>query len=62
MSDTQSTCIACERSSEEVPLLALEYRGQKYYICPQDFPTLIHQPQKLIGKLPGAERLEAHNH
>ena len=62
MPETKPQCLACQRSSDEVPLIALEFQGQKYWICPQDFPTLIHQPQKLVGKLPGAERLQGHEH
>jgi len=53
-------CLVCQRTAVEIPLLKLEYGDQEFYICPQDLPTLIHQPHKLIGKLPGAEKLDAH--
>ena len=56
------TCLVCQHSSEEIPLLALEYQDQRYWICPQHFPILIHQPAKLIGLLPGAEKLQPHDH
>lgn len=62
MTETKKTCLVCGRDSMEVPLLVLEYREQKYWICPQDFPIVIHQPERLVGKLPGAEKLEAHEH
>lgn len=62
MSDSISRCVVCERNSTDVPLIELHYHGQSYWICPQDFPILIHQPQLLVGKLPGAERLEPHEH
>jgi len=52
------TCLNCGRSSAEIPLLALEYRGQEYAICPQCLPTLIHKPQNLAEKLPGAADLK----
>lgn len=58
------TCLACERASTEVPLLQLEYRGETFWICPQHLPILIHKPEQLAGKLPGAEEFGAgeHNH
>lgn len=58
----QKQCVACGRNSQQVPLLMLEYNGEKYYICPQDFPVLIHQPERLAGMLPGVENLEGHQH
>jgi hypothetical protein len=48
-------CISCHRSSDEVPLITLDYRGSTFWSCPQHFPVLIHRPQDLIGLLPGAE-------
>jgi hypothetical protein len=55
-------CLVCEQSSNEIPLLVLKYRDQQYWICPQHFPILIHEPNLLIGKLPGAEKLSSHDH
>ena len=46
----------------EIPLIEIHYQEQSYWICPQHFPVLIHQPHLLVGKLPGAERLEPHEH
>ncbi len=65
MADSKIVCIYCERSEEEVPLIQMRYRGGEVYICPQHLPILIHQPERLAGKLPGAENLapgEEHNH
>jgi hypothetical protein len=56
----QPRCLVCNQTSDQIPLLMIEYQGHKYYICPSHFPILIHQPDKLIGKLPGAENLQAH--
>ena len=56
---TDKTCLACGRSEQESPLIALAYRGEQLWICPQHMPQLIHQPQQLVGKLPGAENLPA---
>ena len=62
MAETKKVCIACERSSDEVPLLTLDYRGSMFNICPQHLPILIHDPTRLTGKLPGAENMEPAEH
>ena len=62
MQDTQHTCIVCQQSSQEIPLLVLEYQDKQYWICPQHFPILIHHPGELVGLLPGAEKLKGHEH
>lgn len=50
-------CVHCERNSNEVPLLEIKFKDKISWICPQHLPILIHKPQNLIGKLPGAENL-----
>ena len=50
-------CLFCERTSDETPLLSLEYRSTTIRICAQHLPVLIHDPARLIGILPGAENL-----
>ena len=55
-------CLVCERTENQVPLIKLQYQSNAYWICPQHFPILIHNPDQLIGKLPGAENLAAHKH
>ena len=62
MTDTTPRCLVCQSSSHEIPLLALSYQDQTFWICPQHFPILIHQPQRLVGVLPGAEKLQPHEH
>ena len=52
-------CLVCGRSDDESPLIALAYRGEQLWICPQHMPQLIHHPQQLVGTLPGAENLPA---
>ncbi len=51
-------CLACKRSDEEIPLIPIEYRGSRSWICPQHLPVLIHDPQRLAGTLPGAEQMK----
>ena len=55
-------CLACNRDSEATPLLALEYQGAQLWICPQHLPILIHDPNRLVGLLPGAENLQPADH
>jgi len=50
-------CLLCERTSDDTPLLTLEYRSAQIHICAQHLPVLIHDPGRLIGVLPGAETL-----
>lgn len=55
-------CLACGRISDEIPLISLEYRGSRFWICPQHLPVLIHDPGRLTGLLPGAEDMEPADH
>ena len=55
----KKACLFCEKTDMEIPLVQLEYQGNKLWICPQHIPVLIHDPTKLVGKLPGAENMEA---
>ncbi len=56
------TCLNCERTEAQMPLVALRYAGQEAWICSQCLPILIHKPQQLAGKLAGAETIEAAPH
>lgn len=55
-------CVACQRGSNEIPLITLEYRDTRFWICPQHMPVLIHDPTQLIGMLPGAETMSPADH
>lgn len=56
------TCLNCERPETATPLVALRYNGSQAWICSQCLPILIHQPQRLIGRLAGAENLKPAEH
>ena len=58
-SSTVLHCLNCGRSEQEVPLVNLRYSSETRWICSQCFPLLIHHPERLSGKLPGAEQLAA---
>ena len=64
MNDEQQAhlCVACDRGSDTVPLIMLEFHGGRFWICPQHLPILIHQPERLAGRLSGAEGLEPSEH
>jgi hypothetical protein len=47
MSEAFKQCLNCERSSEQVPLLRLQYLQKEHWICPQCLPILIHKPERL---------------
>ena len=54
---TETVCLACGRDIQQTPPLASEYRESQSWICPKYLPVLIHNPQQLVGRLPGAESL-----
>jgi hypothetical protein len=62
MSDSTPACLVCQQTNQQIPLLPLIFGDETYYICPSHLPVLIHQPQKLAGLLPGAEKLQPHEH
>ena len=53
-------CLNCRRAETVIPLVSLRYDGEQAWICSQCLPVLIHEPQKLAGKLRDAERIEAY--
>lgn len=55
MSQDAQKCLYCERTASQVPLIALRFGGQDLWICPQHLPILIHKPEQLAEKLPGAD-------
>jgi len=54
MNNPEEKCIYCERNSDEVVLMLLRYQNNTCWICPQHLPILIHKPEQLADKLPGA--------
>jgi len=56
------SCVHCERKSDQVPLIQINFQDKHYWICPQHLPVLIHKPQMLVGKLPGVENLKGEGH
>ncbi len=59
MEHNENTCIVCKRNEDEIPLIIMKYKGKELRICPQHIPVLIHDPQKLVGMVEGAENFTA---
>ncbi len=55
---TTKECLVCKTSFTEIPVTKFYYQKSEFYICPQHIPVLIHNPQELIGLLPGAAKLK----
>lgn len=62
MSDAKSFCILCRRDQDLVPLIAVRFKQNNFWICSQHLPVLIHDPAQLTGHLPGAEGLAPADH
>ncbi len=58
----EKACLACGRGPELIPLVQLAYRDATYWICPQHLPILIHDPTRLVGRLPGADQMAPAEH
>ena len=52
---TQKTCLNCNRTDSQAPLVNLTFKGETKYVCTACFPILIHKIQVLADKLPGVE-------
>ncbi|REE83263.1 hypothetical protein BX611_0550 [Lutibacter oceani] len=48
-------CLVCKKAATEIPVTKFYYQESEFYICPQHMPTIIHNPQELIGLLDGAD-------
>lgn len=61
---SEKTCLNCERTEQETPLLMLSFKGEAKFICAQCLPTLIHKPHLLVEKLPGFDpsNIPPHEH
>ena len=56
------TCLNCQKTEQEIPLVTLQYQGQPAYICSQCFPILIHTPANLTGKIKNADKIQPAQH
>lgn len=56
------TCVNCDKNENEAPILRLRFSGEDAAICSSCLPILIHKPDRLIGRLKGAERISPSSH
>lgn len=56
------TCLNCNRSENEMPLITIQYKGDTIYLCSGCLPILLHSPEKLSGKLTDAENIQPAKH
>jgi hypothetical protein len=57
-----NTCLNCNRTEEQIPLLSMQFHGETVHICPQCLPVLIHKPENLVDKLPGMDIMKPAGH
>ncbi|HKJ80796.1 MAG TPA: hypothetical protein VJ954_02130 [Ignavibacteriaceae bacterium] len=61
-SSTTKVCLNCNASENDIPLVTLTYTGKPEFICSRCLPLLIHQPERLAGKLEKAEKIPPAKH
>lgn len=54
-------CIVCQKTENEVPIIKFKFKGEKYSICSQHIPVLIHKAQALETVIPGIQPSEEDN-
>jgi hypothetical protein len=64
MSEMKSVglCIHCDRGEEEIPILRFRFLGEEKSICSSCLPILLHRPDRLVGRLKGAENIVPATH
>lgn len=64
MSEIKSVglCVHCDRSEDEIPILRFHFLGEEKSICSSCLPILLHRPDRLVGRLIGAENISPATH
>jgi hypothetical protein len=60
--DSMAACVNCDRTQAEIPLLRLQFKEAGFWLCSGCLPTLLHRPEKLVGRLHGAEHIQPVSH
>ena len=55
-------CINCDHSEEDMPLINIQYKGKKIFVCSGCMPILLHSPEKMAGKLTDADKIQPAKH
>jgi hypothetical protein len=61
-SKNSGVCVHCERSEDEIPILRFRFMGKEKSICSSCLPILLHRPDRLVGRLEGAEDISPAPH
>ncbi|UCE93554.1 MAG: hypothetical protein JSV73_12260 [Flavobacteriaceae bacterium] len=56
--ENHKNCLVCNKGPEEIPVTQFYYKESSFFICCQHIPVLIHDPQKLVGFLPDADKIQ----
>lgn len=58
------TCINCQRNENEIPLTQWQMAGQRFWICPDCLPFLIHRRAEVMLRwnLTAATAAKGENH
>lgn len=51
MSHMENICFNCQRSENEIPVLAWRYKGKIEWVCSECMPLLIHKWQQIAPKM-----------
>ena len=46
----KASCLNCDRTETEVPLVTWRYQGRELWICPDCMPAFIHERDKVLVK------------
>ena len=55
-------CVHCDRCEDEIPILRFYFLGEEKSICSSCLPILLHRPDRLVGRLEGAENISPATH
>lgn len=59
MSNSEATCINCERTEAQAPLSTWSFQGRQLRVCPECMPVFIHHRDTLMTKLSAADGEDA---
>lgn len=55
----EKKCLLCQTTENKTILVTMNFKGKEIHMCPSHLPILIHDPQKLVGIIEGAENFIA---
>lgn len=52
----EATCVVCQGTDKEKPIVVFRYQGKESGICTDCLPTMIHRREMIMEKLSGEEK------